>query len=682
MFKRNLIRQDGFKDCGPTCLSMIIKHYKGYIDINELKEMCKTDKNGTTAYHLIETAKKCGFESYGVKCNLEDINKNNIILPCIAHVILNNSYKHYVVIKKIDYKKKKITVYDPIGTIKTYTYENFQKIFSNIIILLYPIKVIKNIPNNSIKKFILEITKTSTKQLIQIIIISIFITLFSIIISFYLQYMVDNVNNQGKIYFIFTLFLIIYIMKIISDFLRNKIIILVNQKIDFNLNYNTFKQIINLPYCYYKNNTTGEIISKINDLDVVRQVISKVAISIFIDLPLTLLSLIIMYILNEKLFIISLIIMLLYWLVLILFRNPLNEKIEDTTLAKADTTSYMVERINGYETLKGCNKEHIALKKFEDKYAALSNKIYDLDNCYNYQLLLKEIINDLGFIFIILIGILLVKDNIITIGQLLSFNSLLVYFLTPIRNIIDLDDSIKQSKIAIKKILNLYYDKKENGILDKKMKGEIIFKNLSYTFNDTRNVLENINLKINKNSKVMVIGESGSGKSTLFKILKKYYTVPRDKVYIDNVDINDYQKSNIVYVSQNEILFTDTISNNIDSDNIIDISKICLTDEIVKNNQLGYNMLIEENGFNLSGGERQRIILARALANEFDILIIDEGLSQVDINMERKILKNLFENYNDKTIIFISHRLENMDLFNQVIKLKKGRISDDLSKNI
>ena len=682
MFKRNLIRQDGFKDCGPTCLSMIIKHYKGYIDINELKEMCKTDKNGTTAYHLIETAKKCGFESYGVKCNLEDINKNNIILPCIAHVILNNSYKHYVVIKKIDYKKKKITVYDPIGTIKTYTYENFQKIFSNIIILLYPIKVIKNIPNNSIKKFILEITKTSTKQLIQIIIISIFITLFSIIISFYLQYMVDNVNNQGKIYFIFTLFLIIYIMKIISDFLRNKIIILVNQKIDFNLNYNTFKQIINLPYCYYKNNTTGEIISKINDLDVVRQVISKVAISIFIDLPLTLLSLIIMYILNEKLFIISLIIMLLYWLVLILFRNPLNEKIEDTTLAKADTTSYMVERINGYETLKGCNKEHIALKKFEDKYAALSNKIYDLDNCYNYQLLLKEIINDLGFIFIILIGILLVKDNTITIGQLLSFNSLLVYFLTPIRNIIDLDDSIKQSKIAIKKILNLYYDKKESGILDKKMKGEIIFKNLSYTFNDTRNVLENINLKINQNSKVMVIGESGSGKSTLFKILKKYYTVPRDKVYIDNVDINDYQKSNIVYVSQNEILFTDTISNNIDSDNIIDISKICLIDEIVKNNQLGYNMLIEENGFNLSGGERQRIILARALANEFDILIIDEGLSQVDINMERKILKNLFENYNDKTIIFISHRLENMDLFNQVIKLKKGRISDDLSKNI
>ncbi len=682
MFKRNLIKQDGFKDCGPTCLSMIIKHYKGYIDINELKEMCKTDKNGTTAYHLIEAAKKCGFESYGCKCQLEDIDKNNIILPCIAHVVLDNSYKHYIVIKKIDFKKKKITVYDPIGHINTYTYLEFSKIFTNVIILLYPIKVIQNIPNNSIKKFILEITKSSTNQLIQIIIISIFITLFSIITSFYMQYMVDNVTNQGKIYFIFMLFLLVYIMKIISDFLRNKIIILVNQKIDLNLTYNTFKQIINLPYCYYKNNTTGEIISKINDLDVVRQVISKVAISLFIDLPLTLLSLIIMYFLNEKLFIISLVIMLLYWLVLIIFRNPLNERIEDTTLLKADITSYMVERINGYETLKGCNKEENALQKFEDKYANFSNKIYHLDNCYNYQLLLKEIINNLGFITIILVGIILVSDNVITIGQLLSFNSLLVYFLTPIRNIIDLDDSIKQSKIAIKKILNLFYNKKNKGILDNKMKGEIVFKNLSYSFNDDKNVLENINLRIKKNSKVMVIGESGSGKSTLFKILKKYYDIPRDKVYVDNIDINDYQKSNIVYVSQNETLFSDTIYNNIDSNNIIDISKICLVDEIIKNNELGYNMLIEENGFNLSGGERQRIILARALANNFDIIVIDEGLNQVDTNMERIIIKNLIKNYAAKTIIFISHRLDNMDLFDKIVKIEKGKIVDDISKNI
>ncbi len=681
MFKNFLVVQDGFKDCGPACLLMIIKYYKGNIAINELKEMCKTNKQGTTAYHLIEAAKKCGFSSYGYKTKLNDINKDNIILPCIAHVILENSYNHYVVIKTIDFKNRKIIIYDPVGKIKKMSYFEFEKIFNDIIIQLYPVTTIKNIPTNSVIKFIFNIIKSSTNQIIQIIIISIFITSFSIITSFYLQYMVDNVSFEGRIYLIFIIFLLVYLMKIISSFLRNKLIILINQKVDLNLNFNTFKQIINLPYCYYKNNTTGEIISKINDLDIIRQVISKIIIST-IDLPLALLSLIMIYVLNEKLFIISLIILSLYWLILIIFQKPLLEKIENSTLLKSHLTSYMVESINGYETLKGCNKENKALIKFEDKYASFSNQMSRLDSYYNYQLLLKEIINDIGFITIILVGILLVKDNLITIGQLLSFNSLLVYFLSPVRNIIEINDNLKQIHVAIKKILNLYYDKEDIGFLEKSMKGEVVFKNLSYSFNDNDIVLDNISLRIEENSKVMVIGSSGSGKSTLFKILKKYYDIPRDKIYIANIDINDYKKSDIVYVSQNEILFSDTIINNIDSDNIINISKICLVDDIVKNKQLGYNMVIEENGFNLSGGERQRIILARALAVDFNILIIDEGLSQVDTNMERIILKNILKQYSNKTLIFISHRLDNLDLFDRVIKIEKGKIIDDFAKNV
>ena len=136
MFKR--IKQEGFKDCGPSCLLNIIKYYKGNVDINDLKEMCKTDKLGTTAYHLIEASKKLGFESYGIKCNLDDLKKENVILPCIAHVIINNSYKHYVVIEKIDFKNRKLLINDPIGNHKYCSYEKFNKIFNNILIYLYP----------------------------------------------------------------------------------------------------------------------------------------------------------------------------------------------------------------------------------------------------------------------------------------------------------------------------------------------------------------------------------------------------------------------------------------------------------------------------------------------------------------------------------------------------------------
>ena len=200
--------------------------------------------------------------------------------------------------------------------------------------------------------------------------------------------------------------------------------------------------------------------------------------------------------------------------------------------------------------------------------------------------------------------------------------------------------------------------------------------------------LKNINLKLKK-QKILILGKSGSGKSTLFKLLMRYYEIPRNQITINGYDINDYKddviKHNFSYISQNEILYTDSIYNNLKIDKniteeqIIEISKKCFIDEFL--NDLGLNMLIEENGYNLSGGQRQRIILARALLKNFEVLIIDEGLSQMDINLERKILKNLFKMYENKMIIVISHRLDNMDLYDRVIELKNGEIVKDVFKN-
>lgn len=225
-----------------------------------------------------------------------------------------------------------------------------------------------------------------------------------------------------------------------------------------------------------------------------------------------------------------------------------------------------------------------------------------------------------------------------------------------------------------------------NGLLDKKIKGNIKIKNLSLELNN-KNIINNLNLNITEGQKLMIIGKSGSGKSTLFKILMKYYKINRNQIYINDIDYNDYKTSNgIKYISQQEILFTDTLYNNVNLDNddldkFLEIARICKLDEIIKEENTGYNMLIEENGFNISGGQKQRIILARALMQQFNILLIDEGLNQVDINLERKILKNMFKRFKDKTIIVISHRLENMDLFDQVVELNDGKITNNLIRN-
>lgn len=662
---------------------MIINYYGGYVKKSTLLEMTKTNREGTTAYHLKETLINLGFDAKGISCNLNDINKDNIILPCIASVIIDNSYKHFVVIYEINFKKKYLIIGDPADKVKKMSFVDFEKIYNHVLIICFPIKTLPISKETSQMKFIFNLLKPHKKILLNIFILSIFITIFSILTSFYTEYMINGINTYSKYYLllIFCIFFSIYMLKLISDYFRNKLLSHINQKLDLVLTLDIYKRIIKLPYRYYKNRTTGDVMSRINDLDNVRDMISKVSLSLFVDLPLTLISLIVLYLINGTLFMIGLAILVLYFIIIILFRGLFNDYIRKIQTKKSEATSYMIESISGFETVKGSHLEISVIDKFEKKYVKFLKDIFKYQNLYFLQNLFKEIINNIGFILITFIGCILVIEEKMELGTLFTFSSLLVYFLEPIKNIINLDNTIKEAKNSLKRVLELVdFSKNNDGVIDKFENGNIVFKNLDFSFNDRDYILKNINLSIKKGSKVMVVGKSGSGKSTLFKLLMKYYGVKSNKILINNIDLNNYKKdtidNNILYLGQNEILFNDTIYNNLifdssDYSRLNKVADICCLKEIMDSN-LGFNMLIEENGFNLSGGEKQRIVLARTLLKPFEILIIDEGLSQVDVNLERKILKNIFEYFSDKTIIMISHRLDNLDLFDNLVRLESG----------
>lgn len=690
MLKRYpFIRQEGIKDCGCASLSMIITYYRGYISLERLRDMTKTTKSGTNAYNLIETAKELGFEAKGIRTSLNEVSEHNLVLPCIAHVTIDNSYKHYVVIYEINYNKEYIIIGDPADKIKKMTFKEFNEIWSKILIVLYPIKLIAIHDKQSVTNFITTILIPYKKYLFEIWMFSLLITMFSIGSSFYFKYMIDSISySKNYLLFLFIIFTSILILKNITIFFRNTLLIYLNQKIDLILTTNTFKQIISLPYHYYRDRTTGEVLSRITDLYSVREMISKVALNLFVDLPLTLVSLVTLYYINSTLFGISFTILLLYILIVFIYRNILNKYINVAQKNKAEITSCLVESISGFEVVKGLNISDKIKDKFEKKYVKLLKDNFKFDHLINSQFLLKSLINDVGQIIIILIGCSLIIDGEMTLGSLLTFNAILFYFLEPIRNIIDLDINIKEAKNALKRILEIFIYKRENGFIESKINGNIRFNNLSYAYDNVNEILKNINFEIKVNNKVLIIGRSGSGKSTILKLIKKYYPIKRDSIYINNVDINDIKNmEDISYISQQEMLFTDTLYNNLtisgckSNNQLLEISKLCYIDEIIRDNNLGYNMLIEENGFNISGGQMQRIVLGRTLLKPFKILLIDEGLNQVDINLERKILKNIFNKYKNKTIIVVSHRLENMDLYDQVIELENGMIKRNVCKN-
>lgn len=684
MKKYPFVKQEGMKECGIASLLMVIKYYKGYISMQELASMTKTNKDGTTLYHLVKVLTEIGFDADGVSCPFDELLKNKIPMPCICSVLIDNSYKHFIVLYEIT--KKWFIVADPSVGIKKLSYKEFKEIYQNNLIICVPNQTI---PIVSEEKYY-NITKIIIKniKIIKLIIIySVFITTFSIINSFYFGKLLENTNSlKNTLLLIFFIFFSMSFIKIVMDYIRNKLFLYLNKKIDLELTKEIFSKILSLPYKHYKNHTTGDIISRINDMSNLKELLERLLISIFIDIPLAFFSALLLLKLNIKLFIISFIILLLNLLLILLFKKITYFAIVKLKRLKSLTISKMIEAINGFETIKGISIKHFIERKVLKNHVDYLNHQCSFSKIIIIKNLLKNLINDLGILIIDYIGITFVFDGKITLSLLVTFNTALNYCCTSISNIMDFVVDYNEYKSSFKRINEIMIENKDNGFLTQFTNGNIEFLNVNYSFNDIDCVLKNINLKILQGERLIVIGKSGSGKSTLFKLLKRYYEVDFDKITINEIDINNYVNKildeNILYVNQHEIIFNDTILNNIKLENkvddkFLDICKICEIKPIVVKNKLGFNYFLEENGFNLSGGERQRIILARSLLKNFNILIIDEALNQVDILMERRILKNLFNYFKDKTIIFISHRLNNCDLFNHIIEMKEGKIIKD-----
>ena len=693
MKKRLIVKQDGYKECGAACLLSIIKYYNGNISINKLLELTHTDKNGTSFYNLKEAALKLGLESLAFKVNTNEkkLKLNKIILPSICQIVDNN-YEHFVVLYQV--RVNKVIIMDPARGSRSINIDDFIKLWTGYLMSFSktsPLPCIKE--EKFLNKIIIESLQKNKGIVLNIVLLSIIFTIFSSLYAMYSGTIIDNILGTSKdnLLVITIIFSILLLIKCISNFFRNILLIYLNQKLDCSIFLNAFQKIILLPYSYYKNRTTGEIITRINDLSYVKNMLSKIVLTVFLDLIISLICAFILFKINAIMFFLLVMAILIYMIIFCLFRPFIKKYTNMNQENDANINSLMVETINGFETIKNLNLESIMAEKISSLYVKSLGDMHIYDNINNLELFIKDLVTYITLLLIEFIGFSLVFENVLTVGEIITFTSLVTYFISPIRNIIDLNKEYFYALNSLKRANNLF----DIGSTDLTTKtkfnitGNINLKNLSYSYNDYNLVLENINVNINKGDKVLVLGNSGSGKSTIIKLLSKYYTPKRDCIYFDGIDINDISisnlKDNVVSISQEEIVFTDTVKNNIiidrevDDLEFIDICKLVYVDEIVKDKFLGYDTKIEENGQNISGGQRQRIILARALLKHGNIILIDEGLNAIDVDLERKILKNIFKKYVDKTIIIVSHRLENMDLYNRVLKLNNGSL-DNVSK--
>lgn len=689
--------QDGVKDCGICSLLTIVRYYNGNYSKEYLRTITNTTKDGVTAFALLEAAKNIGFDAVGVTGDALDIAKKN--LPCIAHVVIQNKYKHFLVIYKIDKKNKVIMLADPSQGLVKMNVNDFEKMSTKVFLFLKPNKKIPYVKNESkVKNIICNFLNENKISLFIILLLSFLYNIISIMTSFNFQLIMSYALKYGSkynLYIIFISMLILYILKELLIYVRNLVVNFISLKLDYSLITNVYSHILNLPYSYYRNRPVGEVIMRINDLSELKDSVSQLIVTFLLDIFLIIITLVFLFMINFKLTLIVIFTLILYFLITFIYNKILFKMLRLNKTNSSAVNTFMVESIEGVMSIRGSN----TFLQFKDKFSSLYNNFiissYNFFKKYNTLNFLNNFLISILIVVIITMGSIFVIDGNMDSSSIITYYSVLCFFLEPVKNVANFDVVVKKSRISIERIEELLMVEEEKILLDnQKITGKlknILFKDVTFSYDFKNNVVNKLNLKIDEGEKVVIYGKSGSGKSTVAKILTRYLDVERGKVFINGYDINDYNlwsiREGITYVSQNEFLLTDTIYNNInmkgtrDAEYIFDVCKMIGVDKIVKFKNGGYNMILEENGSNISGGERERILLARAFVRDSDVYILDESFSEIDSLGEREILGKIFSKYKDKMIIVISHRMDNNDLYDRRICMEElwGNVYKKLS---
>ena len=679
-------KQTDLKDCGVSCLMSIVRYYGGYVRREYIRELTNTSKDGVSIYSLVEASPKLGLEASALNGDIKNISNN---APFMAHVLINNSFGHFVVVSSIN--SKYITVMDPNSGFRKYTYDEWQKISTNNYILFKPKdNIINQVKEDGIFKLLFNILKKYKTTFIYVFIFSLIYAIINVLLSYGIEIFLNI--NINKIYNLFIIFLILLLIKELSNLFRNNLINYLNHSLDKSLIHDVYNHIIRLPYSYFKCRRKGDIYTRIEDVLKIRDVISKSIVTLMIDSLFILITLVAMFHINITLTYLVMIITLIYIIIVILFSNKITKQIKNIKEDEVSLNNHIMESLSSIDTIKGMQLEKYLENKLSLKHNQLLTDSFNLNKLFFKETFIKEILYSIGTILIIFIGTIYINNNILNISNLMVYYVLMIYYFNPITNICNLQLLIKDANISFIRIKELLNIEEENSSLNKKIEsshlsGFITINRLIYSYNGIDSSIKCNYLKIKAGDKVLLYGISGGGKSTLMKLLARYLTNYKGDIRLDNNDLNDYNLSfirqKITYVSQDEMIYTDTLYNNIVLDknisykeykNIVDLTGVS---NLYKRSLLKDEMMLDNNASNLSGGEKQRIILARSLIKNSDIYIFDESFSALDIEGERKLLKNIFNYLKDKTVIVISHRSNNKDLYQQFVLVEKGIVYEN-----
>ncbi|WP_066380915.1 peptidase domain-containing ABC transporter [Anabaena sp. CA = ATCC 33047] len=689
------VLQHSEEDCGAACLAAIAKHYGRNFTISRIREAVGTGQFGTTLLGLKRGAETLGFKASTVKTSPEILNQiDKAPLPAIIHWQGN----HWVVL--YGKKGKKCVISDPAVGIRYLSPKDLVEGWNDWLMLLLEPNPELFFQGEDDKiagfwRFFRRIWNFRS-ILAQALPLNLLLGVLSLASPFLIQILTDDVLVRGDMKLLTTMAIAVVVMNIISSSLswvQSNLIAHFAQRLQLGLVLDFCRQILRLPLSYYEARRSGEIVSRLRDINQINQLVSQVVISLPSKTFIAVISLAIMTFYSWKLTAVALVLSAFMTISTIVFQPTLQQKTRELLVKDAEAQGVLVETFKGALTLKTTSSGSQFLDELQSRFSHLANLTLRTIQIGVINGTFSNFISGVGTILLLWYGGNLVINPAekLSIGQLLAFNSMNANFIALIATLISFVDEFTTAKTAVQRLTEVIDTTPENEGDSKKPfaklagDADIVFTGVNFHYAGRVDLLDNFTVTIPGGKVTALIGKSGCGKSTLAKLITGLYPLQSGNIRIGLYNLDDLSleclRQQVVLVPQDAHFWSRSIVENfrlgspfVTFEQIVTACQITGADEFISKMPEKYQTILGEFGANISGGQRQRLAIARAIITEPPVLILDESTGGLDPVSETQVLDKLLQHRQGKTTILISHRPKVINRADWVVLLEQGKL--------